>query len=401
MHFTRLGGEAGGGEMKIVIASDSFKGSLSAWQVGTIAQRAIQKVLPEAAVEIVPMADGGEGTMETIVQAASGGRIDVPVTGPLGEVAATRYGVLRPHTNVSDARAEVDVSNTAIIEVANIAGLTMVPENLRNPEQTTTYGVGEVMLHALNQGCRKFIVGLGGSATNDGGIGLLQALGAVFRDASGNPVPPVGAALLTVASVELDTIDPRVWDCDIRVASDVHNPLCGDAGSSVVFGPQKGATPEQVKRLDAGLVNYAARIEAVTGKPLQNTPGAGAAGGLGFAFLLLNAELVPGAKLVGDAVGLEEKVRGADFVLTGEGQSDFQTLFGKVPYYVAQVAAKHGAKAILVSGGLGRGVDSLYDHFVSLHSIVTRPMTLTEAMEDAETQLFFTVENIARLLKVR
>ncbi|WDL95656.1 glycerate kinase [Alicyclobacillus sp. ALC3] len=387
--------------MKIVIASDSYKGSLSAWQVGTIAQRAIRKVFPEAEVEIVPMADGGEGTMETIVQAASGSLIDLTATGPLGEVTAARYGVLRTHTNTPTARDEQGVSHTAIIEVANIAGLTMVPEVVRNPEQTTTYGVGEVMLHALNQGCRKFIVGLGGSATNDGGMGLLQALGAVFRDASGNPVPPVGGALSAVTSVELDFIDARVWDCDIRVASDVDNPLCGDSGSSVVFGPQKGATPDQVKRLEAGLVNYAARIEAVTEKPLQNTPGAGAAGGLGFAFLLLNAELAPGAKLVGDAVGLEEKVRGADFVLTGEGQSDFQTLFGKVPYYVAQVAAKHGAKAILVSGGLGRGVESLYDHFVSLHSIVTRPMTLQEAMEDAETQLSFTVENIARLLNAR
>ncbi|MCL6454006.1 MAG: glycerate kinase [Alicyclobacillus sp.] len=391
--------------MKIVIASDSFKGSLTAWEVGTIVKQAVHKVFPTATVEVVPMADGGEGTVEAIVQAASGSVIDVTVTGPLGHPVAARYGTMGPGPApgvATVARSEPAGAGvpTAIVEVASVAGLPMVPAEQRNPERTTTYGLGEVLRHALDAGYRRFIVGLGGSATNDGGIGLLQALGAVFLDASGRPVPPVGGALSDIAEVRLDTLDKRVWESEIQVACDVDNPLCGERGASAIFGPQKGATPEQVQRLDAGLMNLATRIQAVTESHLHEVPGAGAAGGLGFAFLLLGAHLVPGAKLVGDAVGLEEKMQGADFAFTGEGQSDYQTLFGKVPFYVAQVAAKHGAKAILLSGGLGHGVEALYDHFVSLHSIVSRPMTLAEAMEEAEPLLFGAAENIARLLRV-
>ncbi|MCL6454039.1 MAG: glycerate kinase [Alicyclobacillus sp.] len=390
--------------MKIVIASDSFKGSLTAWEVGTVTERALRSVFPDATIEVVPMADGGEGTVDAMVQAASGTWNEVTITGPLGTPVVTRYGVIpsRPVPQMPVAeKPALDAADamTAIVEVASIAGLPMVPRHLRNPEQTTSYGLGQVIRHALDAGYRRFIVGLGGSATNDGGIGLLQALGAVFLDADERPVPPVGGALPDISTVRLDTIDSRVWESDIQVACDVDNPLCGEQGASAVFGPQKGATPEQVRRLDAGLLHFATRIEAATGKRLHLVPGAGAAGGLGFAFLLLGASLVPGAKLVGDVVGLEEKMRGADFVFTGEGQSDFQTLFGKVPFYVAQVAARHGAKAILLSGGLGAGIEALYDHFVSLHAIVSRPMALDEAMANAASLLAVAAENIARLLR--
>ena len=372
--------------MKIVIAPDSFKGSLSAKEAGTIILRALSSEMEGLEAAVVPMADGGEGTLEALVFATGGKTVEVEVQGPLLKRVRTCYGVLGDR-------------QTAVIETANTAGLTMVHEEERNPLYTSSCGVGEAIRHALDAGYRRLIVGLGGSATNDGGMGMLQALGAVFEDSSGRPVAPVGGRLKLIDQVRLDSLDPRLSEVTLLAASDVTNPLCGEQGSSAVFGPQKGATAEQVQELDRGLDHYARLIEECLGRSLKDQPGAGAAGGLGFGLLVLGGRIQNGAQIVADASGLEEVIREADWVITGEGQTDFQTGYGKVPMYVAQLAQKHGAKPVLISGSLGEGVDSLYDPFVSLQSILCRPMSVQEAMREAEPLLYQAARDWARLLQ--
>jgi glycerate kinase len=374
--------------MNIIIAPDSYKGSLSALEAGTIIQKAFLNVLPHAKVEVVPMADGGEGTLESLLFSTKGKRFQTEATGPVGTQVITEYGVL------GDER-------TVIIEMASISGLPMVSEEKRNPLYTTSFGIGEVLKEAINSGYRSFIVGLGGSATNDGGLGMLQALGVTFLDLDGKAVEPFGADVVKVASVDYSTIDPRLSECRFQIASDVENPLCGTKGASAVFGPQKGADESMVMELDFALSQYASLVEHHLGKNMQHLNGAGAAGGLGFAFLTIGGEIVSGAKLVAEAAGLQKKIVEADLVITGEGQSDFQTLFGKVPGYIGKLAQSHQVNAIIISGSLGDGYEDLYQYFISCDSIVTGPMTLQHCMEHAEELLFKKAINIARLFLER
>jgi glycerate kinase len=372
--------------MKIIIAPDSYKGSLSAKEVGVTIMKAFSSEISEAEVTVIPMADGGEGTIDALVYATGGKTQSIEVLGPLLKPVSTFYGIIN--------------KQTAVIETANIAGLPMLAKEERNPMQTSTYGIGQAILSALDQGFRHFIIGLGGSATNDGGMGMLQALGAVFLDAQNQPLPPVASSLGKVMKADLSSLDARVFESEILVASDVNNPLCGDHGATNVFGPQKGATADQLELLESGMKNYAARIEEHLGDSLQNVPGAGAAGGLGFAFLLLRAKIKSGAELIADLVRLEEKIATADWVITGEGKTDFQTQYGKLPIFVAKLAQKHGAKALLLSGSIEPGTEALSDHFVSLHSIIRSPISLEEAMKQTKPLLFETARNLARLIKL-
>jgi glycerate 2-kinase len=395
--------------VKIVIAPDSFKGSLSAPEVCEWVARALLDTIPAADVVSVPMADGGEGTLEALVKATLGRTVPIRVPGPLREEVDSKYGVL------GDGK-------TVVIELANIAGLPMVPEVQRDPFQTSTQGVGTALRMAMDAGYRDFIVGIGGSATNDGGMGFLHALGATFLDDTGRSVAPIGGELNRVRQVDMSGLDSRLRDCRIAVASDVENPLCGPRGASAVFGPQKGATPEQVRALDDGLHNFAGLVESHLHQSFQHQPGAGAAGGMGFALLATGASIQSGARLVADAALLSNHLTGADFVITGEGRTDEQTLYGKVPFVVAQLGRQCGVKSILLSGSLGHNLvrrpetyvareqsDStvkdtenemfrLEEMFISLHSIVSRPMSVVEAMEDAKSLLYFCARNVAALL---
>ncbi|WP_162052778.1 glycerate kinase [Pontibacter pamirensis] len=371
--------------MKIVIAPDSYKGSLSAKEVGNTIREAFTLEMPEAEVVVIPMADGGEGTLDSLLFSTNGERVDTVATGPLGEQTHTCYGILGD-------------GETAVIEMALVAGLPMVPEEKQNPMLTTTFGLGELIVEAINKGLQKFIIGLGGSATNDGGLGMLQALGATFLDENSKDVAPVGASLQKIVKVDFSNLHPKLKACRFRIASDVENPLCGENGASYVFGPQKGATAEQLRILDEGMRNYANLLEEHLKTKFQTIPGAGAAGGLGFGFLALGAEIVSGSQVVAEAAGLENHIRVADWVITGEGQSDYQTLYGKAPFYVAGLAKKYGVGAILISGGLGKGHEQLLEHFVSCHSIVNAPITLEQAIAQAQPLLFSCARNIARLI---
>ncbi|QQE79115.1 glycerate kinase [Alicyclobacillus sp. SO9] len=375
--------------MKVVIAPDSFKGSLTASQVANTIQRAFIAVMPDASVVTVPMADGGEGTLDALINATNGKKVACTAQGPLMHPVSTHFGVLGDGV-------------TAVIEMAQVSGLTMVPKDQLNPEYTSTYGVGELVTRALDEGYRKFVIGVGGSATNDGGLGLLQALGGRFLDAQGRNVSPVAGSLFQIQHVDLSGLDSRLQESKISIASDVENPLCGSNGASAVFGPQKGATPHQVKTLDAALSHYAGLVEESLGKSLQDLPGAGAAGGIGFALMALGAVFASGGKLVAFTAGLDKQLEGADYVITGEGQTDSQTLFGKVPYVVAQLAQAQKVKPILLSGSLaetaGESFHRLKETFVSIHSILSRPMTTAEAMADAESLLYTSAWNLAKLL---
>lgn len=371
--------------MKIVVAPDSFKGSLSASEAGIIIKEAFTLEIPGIEVDTIPMADGGEGTLDTLLFATGGRRVETTATGPLEAPVRTCYGILGDE-------------ETAVIEIARVAGLPMVPEDQRNPWQTTSFGVGELIIQAIDAGLRKFMIGLGGSITNDGGLGMLQALGAIFLDAHGKPLGPTGASLLKITAVDFSGLHPKLKECRFKIASDVENPLCGANGASLVFGPQKGATAEQVLLLDKGLANYARLVERVVALEFQHTPGAGAAGGLGFGFLAIGAEILPGARLVAEATQLEAKIKEADWVITGEGQSDFQTLLGKAPLFVAKLAKKNRVDTILISGGLGAGHEQLLDYFVSCHAITNAPVSLAEALANAKPNLFSCARNLARLL---
>jgi glycerate 2-kinase len=372
--------------MKIVIAPDSFKGSLTALSVGKIISDAFRKEIPDVEVEIIPMADGGEGTLETLVFATNGKRFPTTATGPLQFPVETEYGVL------GDGK-------TAVIEVAAISGLPMVPSDQQNPMNTSTYGIGEVILQAMENGYREFIVGLGGSSTNDAGLGMLQALGARFLGENREELPPVGSSVFKVKNVDFSLLHPLLKECKFTIASDVSNPLCGSNGATYVFGPQKGIAKDKLAEFDRAMEQLATLVEGQTDLKLKNREGAGAAGGLGFAFLILNGKLESGSQIVADATGLKEKIINADFVITGEGQSDYQTLFGKVPSFIAKIAKEADVKAILLSGSLGKGYEALYDYFTSCHSISIGPMTLEESMENAQMLLYNQARNIALLIK--
>ncbi|WP_368653417.1 glycerate kinase [Ornithinibacillus sp. 4-3] len=369
--------------MKFVLAPDSYKGTLSQMDVSQVMKQAILNRYPNSKVITKPMADGGEGTLDALLDAADQGeRIPVQVTGPLGEQIDTSIGVVN--------------EDTAVIEVAAIAGLPFVPEALRNPMETTTYGIGEAIGIVLDRGIRKFVIGLGGSATNDGGFGMLAALGVTIEASENKALSMKGKGLLDIQTIDFHTIDSRIWDCEIQIASDVDNPLYGPNGATYIFGPQKGATSEQMAKLDTAMNKYSQLAENALDlkEALVNFPGAGAAGGLGFAFLLLQAEIISGAKLVAKTIELEKEIADADLVFTGEGKSDEQTLFGKAPGYVAELARKHGVKVYLVSGSVEDEDGKLQEYFSEIFSLVDGKISLQQALKQTNMVLLEKMKQI-------
>jgi glycerate 2-kinase len=372
--------------MRIVIAPQSLKGSLTAAETGQAIAQGARHVFPEADIEIVPIADGGEGTAQALVDATGGKLLTQQVTGPLGEAVEAFFGLLGD-------------GQTAVIEMASCAGLPLVPPNRRDPRITTTYGVGELIRAALDAQCRHFIIGIGGSATNDGGTGMAQALGATLTTESGEPIARGGAALATLAHIATNTMDPRLRECTFQVASDVTNPLCGPSGASAVYGPQKGATPEIVQELDAALAHYAGIIAQDLHLSVEHIPGAGAAGGLGAGLIaFLGATLKPGAQIVLEAVQLEAKLRTADLVITAEGKLDEQTAYGKSVGAVAALAKRYHLPVLALAGGLGEQYRAVYDLGVDAVAVLPdSPMSLAYAMEHA---VALTSDATERTLKI-
>ncbi|SFB32808.1 glycerate kinase [Lentibacillus halodurans] len=370
--------------MNIVAAPDSFKGSLTSIQASMIMKKAIKAIDDNSRVILKPMADGGEGTLESLLTATEGGHTPITCTGPLGEKINTSYAI-------------VD-SNTAVIECASIAGLVQVPDYKRNPELTTTFGIGEAMLDALNKGCTSLILALGGSATNDGGLGMLKALGMKAWKQNGEAVGPFGKDVQHVTDVSFQEVDPRLAKANIKVACDVDNPLCGERGATYVYGLQKGLGAAQLAQYDAALNRYGAAIESALSKRFQNIAGAGAAGGLGFALLAIGGTLVSGAMLLANAMNAEDVIRNADLVLTGEGQSDEQTLYGKAPGYIASLAEKHQVPAVLISGSLDGDLDVLREKFAGCFSIVNKPLSLKECIDMADELLYEQTKQVIHLL---
>ena len=373
--------------MKVAIAIDSFKGSLSSIEAGAAAAAGVKRVFPDAVCEVRPLADGGEGTVDALVAGLGGEPLSVTVTGPAGKPTVAKYGLLP--------------GGTAVMEMAQAAGITLVGDAERNPLHTTTYGVGEMILDAVGKGAKKFVVGIGGSATNDGGAGMLQALGFRLLDASGADIPRGGAGLAKLARIEIpQPLGSQRLAFDFKIACDVKNPLSGPNGASAVFGPQKGATPEMVATLDAALANLARVSRA---PDVSRFPGAGAAGGLGFAFkAFLNAELVPGVDLILRETRLEECIRDADVVITGEGRLDGQTVMGKAPIGVAKLAKKNGKCVLAFSGCVGDGVEAVNAAGIdAFFPVLRKIVTLDEALAvpTATSNLTAAVEQAFRLLK--
>lgn len=375
--------------MKIVIAPDSYKESLSAAEVALAIEAGFREVFPEARFCRLPVADGGEGTVDAMVAATGGRRIVVQVTGPLGQPVEAFYGL------TGDGA-------TAVIEMAAASGLALVPPGLRNPLLTTSFGTGELIRAALDSGARHLIVGIGGSATNDAGAGMLQALGVSLVDGAGEALGPGGGGLGALAQIRIDGLDPRLASCCIEVACDVDNPLTGERGASAVFGPQKGATPAMVQRLDANLAHFAAVLQQALGVAVADVPGAGAAGGMGAALLgVVGARLRPGIEIVTAALGLEAAVADADLVIVGEGRLDAQSLGGKAPLGVARIARRHGKPVIAIAGGLGDDVAALQAQGIeAAFSVVRRPCSLDEALAGAAGNLHAAARNIAAVLRI-
>ena len=373
--------------MRVVIAPDSFKESLSASVAAAAMARGVRQVFPDAVCVEVPMADGGEGTTDALVAALGGRWQSVPTRDALGRPITGWYGWLP--------------GDRAVIEVAGAVGLEQIAQSERNIMASSSVGVGDLVRDALDAGARRIIVGLGGSATTDGGAGMLARLGAVWKDADGRTLDPTPDGLEHVATVDLEALDERLAAVRIDLACDVTNPLLGPAGSAAVFGPQKGATAEQVQRLDGLLRAIADALVAAGAPDVRDAPGAGAAGGLGAAFMSIGAHRQPGVALIAEATRLEEAVDGADLVLTGEGSLDRQTLSGKTPAGVAAIAAVHGVPVLGFAGRLGEGADVLERRgFDAVWSIVTGPCTLDEALRDGEGNVERAVASAMRALKV-
>ncbi len=355
--------------MKVVIAIDSLKGSLSSLEAGNAVKEAVLRAHPDAEVTVRPLADGGEGTVEAMAIGLGGELIEAEVTGPLGERVTAKYCIVN--------------GTTAVIEMAEAAGLTLVPPEMRDPMFTTTYGVGELILHAIGRGCRSFIIGIGGSATNDGGTGMLSALGFEFFDKDGQNIARGAYGLDSLVSVSAENALSELKACSFRVACDVNNPLCGDRGCSAVYGPQKGATPEAVRIMDGWLEKYAETSKSVFPDADPEYPGAGAAGGLGFAFMtFLNASLESGISIILDETELEKYIADADVVVTGEGRIDFQTAMGKAPIGVAKLAKKHGKRVIAFAGCVTEDAEECNSHGIdAFFPIVRGVTTLDEALD--------------------
>ncbi|KRG16179.1 glycerate kinase [Lederbergia galactosidilytica] len=371
--------------MKIVIAPDSFKGSVSAQEAALSIERGVRRAYTHAETVLVPVADGGEGTMENLVAATNGQEIEVAVTGPLGLPVQAKFGVLGDQ-------------QTCVIEMASASGLHTIEASERNPLKATTYGTGELIKRALDMGYRDFVLALGGSATNDGGAGMLQALGLKLLDQSGREIGYGGGELEKLAQVESEQLDQRIKESHFLIASDVDNPFIGENGASYVFGPQKGATPEMVEILDHNLSHWADLIEETTNIRVHDRPGAGAAGGIGGAFqAFFPAEMKRGIDVVLDYMNLAEKLVNADLVITGEGQVDFQTAYGKTPMGVAEMAKKQHVPTIIVAGSVGEKIEALYPYgVIGIYSMVNGPMKLEEAIDNAEILLEQVAEQLCR-----
>jgi glycerate 2-kinase len=376
--------------VRVVIASDKFKGSLRSYEVASCIERGIKKV--DSSIEVIklPMADGGEGTVESLIAGFTGKMVTVKVRDPLMREINSTYGI-------------INGGKTAIIEMASSSGLMLLSQKERNPLKTTTYGFGECIKDAFDKGCRDIIIGIGGSATNDGGAGMLQALGARLLDAEENEIGPGSENLSKLETIDISNLDRRIKEVKITVACDVDNPLCGPNGASYVFGFQKGADEEMVKVLDNNLHHFGKIIEKVTGVSIINYPGAGAAGGVGGSMLaFLCAELKKGIDLVIEITKLEEKIREADLVITGEGMIDYQTKFGKTPYGVAKIAKKYNVPVVAIAGSIGEGYEVLYENgFDTIFSIIDKPMTLKQAIRNSETLVEAAAERIIRALLIR
>ena len=377
--------------MNIVIAMDSFKGSLTSLEAGEAACSGIRRVLPEAKVKVMPLADGGEGTVEALTLGMGGELHRVEVIGPLGDKVMAQYGILPE-------------GKTAIVEMAAATGLTLVPQDRRNPLHTTTYGVGEILRDASRHGCRHFIIGIGGSATNDGGVGMLQALGYEMLDENGESVPRGAIGLKKLARIETDKVMPELKDCSFRIACDVANPLCGPQGCSAIFAPQKGASPVEVADMDKWMAHYAELSHGKFSHANAETPGAGATGGLGFAFLTYtNAKLESGIDIVLAETKLEEQIAKADLVITGEGRLDGQTIMGKAPIGVAKIAKRYNKTVLSVSGSVTPEAKVCNEHGIDAFFPMLRSVTsLEEAMNPATARqnMADTVEQVMRLIKI-
>ena len=358
--------------MKILISIDSLKGSLSSIEAGNAIKKGILKVKEDAQVKILPLADGGEGTVDALVQGMNGKKETIEVTGPIAKKVDATYGLLKN-------------TSTAIIEIAQASGLTLVPTELRNPLYTTTYGVGEIIKEAINKGYRNFIVGIGGSATNDAGIAMLQALGFEFYDKNNKLVGLGGKVLNEIRHIKIENRLKELDECKFKIACDVNNPLFGKNGAAYIYGSQKGATSEIIEELDNGLRNFSKVVKNYLSKDVANVEGAGAAGGLGFAFLaFLNSKLESGIKIILEEIKLEEELKDADFVITGEGRLDNQTAMGKAPIGVAKLAKKYGVKVIGLAGATTEDAVKCNEEGIDAYfSIVNRAMTIEEAMDKA------------------
>lgn len=375
--------------MKVVIAIDSLKGSLSSMEAGSAIKEGILRVKTNCDIVIKPLADGGEGTTDALVEGFNGEIVKISVKGPMNKEVIAKYGILKE-------------TNTAIIEMAEASGITLVPDKEKDPLVATTFGVGEMILDAIKKGCRDFIVGIGGSATNDGGIGMLQALGYEFFDKYGNKLGLGAKVLCDIENISNEKVVKEIKECFFKVACDVTNPLCFENGATYIYGPQKGVTNDIKEDLDKAMLNYAKVTEKFFNKDNKNFPGAGAAGGLGFAFLsYLNSELVEGIKLILDSIKLEEELKNADFVITGEGRLDHQTAMGKAPVGVAKLAKKYNAKVIAFAGSVTKDAKKCNDVGIDAYFPIVRGITtLEEAMEreNAYNNLSDTVEQVFRLI---
>ena len=378
--------------MKIVIATQTCKGSISALDVAKAMRDGILLELEDAEIELVPVADGGDGTLETLVEISNGEIKTAKVTGPLGEQRTAEWGAMGD-------------GHTAVIEMARISGLALVPIepiDQRNPLTATTYGLGEAIKAALDDGYRRFVIGIGGSATNDAGAGMAQALGISLLDGQGNELPYGGAALADLESIDLSGMDPRASECEIMVACDVNNPLTGPEGASAIFGPQKGATPEMVTQLDEALANFARVVKRDIGIDINDMRGAGAAGGLGGGMVaFLGAELAPGVDIVLDTIGFDKHLEGTDLILTGEGALDSQTVYNKAPIGVARRASQRGIPVIAIAGTLGEHYHIVHDHGISAATAIPNgPMTMETASAQAALLITDATRQVIRMLKV-
>jgi len=375
--------------MKIVVALDSFKGSLTSLEAGKAVEVGAKNILPDAEIKIYPLADGGEGTCRTLTEGLGGEIKFVEVTAPLGEKIFAVFGI-------------IPEKKLAVIEMASAAGLELVPKNLRNPLNTTTFGVGEIILSAVQEGCRNFIIGIGGSATNDCGLGMLSALGFKFLDAENNLCGIFGRDLKNISAIETENVPAEIFDCKFKIACDVKNPLTGETGCSAIYAPQKGASPEIVQQMDGWIKNFSELVAKKFPDKKISVEGDGAAGGLGFAFrTFLNGELVPGVDLILETLNIAEDLKTADLLITGEGSIDNQTLQGKAPAGVAKLAKKlNPAIKVVALGGSVQNLNSSSD-IDAVFSILRRPVTLQEAMKKniAQENISATVEQILKLLR--